>query len=831
MPRFAYPGTGCTLALLLWASALPAQTPAPAVRLIAHPAAVELHGPQARHRILVSAAAADGSMIDVTGKAAFRSERPDVVAVAADGECTARGDGAARVAITYNGQSLTVPVTVRRAAEVRAPSFTNDVLPLLTRMGCNQGACHGKGAGQNGFRLSLRGYAPEWDHAWITREFSGRRVNRAAPEASLLLRKPLGQAPHEGGKLLAEGSRAHRLLLDWIGAGTPGLSKGDPAVRRIDILPGDRRLRPGQEQPLLVRAEFSDGQWQDVTWLTQFVSADASVAEVDANGLVRMLRPGETTVRATFMGQVAVVLLTAPHEQPVRPELLAQRNNFIDEHVFNKLAALRIEPSDLCTDEAFLRRAYLDTLGLLPTPEEVRAFLAEKAADKRAKLIDRLLERPEFVDFWALQLGDLLQNRKESDHDVRGTKGVRAFHEWLRRQVAVNRPWDELARDVLTVTGTTRESPAVGYFIVTVGEHREAERSAVVASVAQTFLGTRIGCAQCHNHPLEKYTQDDYYHFAGFFSRVKLQRKDPKQGPTTLLVSAPDPNANKRPVGVTQPRTGQFLKPQPLDRSAPDIKPGDDPRQALARWMTDPNNESFAGAMVNRLWAHFLGVGLVEPIDDLRASNPPTNPALWKALVKEFVAHKFDRKHLMRLILNSRTYQLSAATRPTNATDTRFYSHYYARRLPAEVMLDALARSTGVPDSFPGYPVGVRAVQIPDPSLKSYFLSLFGRSERITACACERTGAVTMPQLLHLQNGESVVRKIGAPEGRLAGLLKAEKADAEVIEELFLATLARRPSAAERRAVEAELSGEARDVVFRDLFWALLNSKEFAFNH
>jgi hypothetical protein len=829
MPRVVHLGTGSTLALLIWTSALPAQAP---FRLVPHSASVELDGPHARHRILVSAVAPDGSTRDVTAKATFQSEQSSVVSVTADGECSARAGGVTKVTVRFGGQSVSVPVTVRRAAEVRPPSFVNDVQPLLTRLGCNQGACHGKGSGQNGFRLSLRGYAPEWDHAWITREFSGRRVNHAAPEASLLLRKPLGEAPHEGGKLFAKGSRPYRLLLDWIRAGAPGPHKDDPAVRRIEILPGDRLLRPGQEQQLLVRAEFAGGLWKEVTWLTQFVSGDASVAEVTPGGLVRMLRPGETTVRATFMGQVAVVLFTAPYEQPVRPELLAKRNNFIDEHAFNKLAALRIEPSDLCTDEAFIRRVYLDTIGLLPTPNEVRGFLADRAADKRARLIDRLLERPEFVDFWALQLGDLFQNRKESDHDVRGTKGVRSFHEWLRRQVASNRPWDELARDVLTVTGKTSEQPAVGYFIVTVGEHREAERSTVVASVAQTFLGTRIGCAQCHNHPLEKYTQDDYYHFAGFFSRVRLERKDPKQGPTTLKVSAPDPNANKRPVGVVQPRTGQFLKPQPLDRAVMDIKPGDDPRQALARWMTDPTNEAFAGAMVNRLWAHFLGVGLVEPADDLRASNPPTNPALWKALVKEFVSHMFDRKHLMRLILNSRTYQLSSATRKSNEKDARFYSHYYARRLPAEVMLDALARSTGVADAFPGYPVGVRAVQIPDPSLKSYFLSLFGRSERITACACERTGDVTMPQLLHLQNGESVVRKIGAPEGRLAKLLKAGASDTQVIEELFLATLGRLPDAAQRRAVQAELAGgEARDEVFRDLFWSLLNSKEFAFNH
>jgi hypothetical protein len=831
MPRFAPLGTASTLALLLWSSALPGQSPGPA-NLTPHPAALDLRGPQARHRLLVSATAPDGSVTDVTARATFRSDRPAVVSVSADGECTALADGTAKVTVSHGGKSVTVPVTVSRSAEARPPSFVNDVEPLLTRLGCNQGACHGKGAGQNGFRLSLRGYAPEWDHTWITRELDGRRINRADPEASLLLRKPLGRAPHEGGKLIAEGSRAHRLLLDWLRAGAPGPQKDDPSVRRIEVLPGNRLLKPGQEQQLLVRAEHEGGIWKDVTWLTQFVSGDPSVAEVDAGGKVRMVRPGETTVRATFMGQVAVVLLTAPHDRPIRPELLAKCNNFIDDHVFNKLAALRIEPSELCDDSAFIRRVYLDTIGLLPAPAEVRAFLAARAPDRRAKLIDRLLERPEFVDFWALQLGDLLQNRKESDHDVRGTKGVRALHEWLRRQVALNRRWDELARDVLTATGTTTERPAVGYFVVTVGEHREAERSAVVAAVAQTFLGTRIGCAQCHNHPLEKYTQDDYYHFAGFFSRVQLQRKDPKQGPTVLKVSAPDPNRNKQPVGVVQPRTGKFLAPQPLDRSRPEVRPGDDPRQALAAWMTEPNNEHFAGAMVNRLWAHFLGVGLVEPVDDLRASNPPSNPELWKALVKEFVARKFDRKHLMRLILNSRTYQLSAATRPTNAKDTRFYSHFYARRLPAEVMLDALARSTGVPDQFPGYPVGVRAVQIPDPSLKVPFLALFGRSERITACACERTGDVTMPQLLHLQNGESVVRKVGSPQGRLVALLKAKRADAEVVEELFLATLSRLPSAAERRAVQEELSsGEGREVVLRDLFWALLNSKEFAFNH
>jgi hypothetical protein len=718
------------------------------------------------------------------------------------------------------------------ATAPRPPSFINDVEPLLTRLGCNQGACHGKGAGQNGFRLSLRGYAPELDYAWLTREFGGRRISLSVPEDSLLLRKPLGLAPHEGGQVFRENSREHQHLSAWVRAGAPGPDPKDPALRRLEVLPASRTLAPGQEQQLTVQAEFSDGSRRDVTWLVRFDSNDVGMAEVDARGLVRVRRPGETAIRAAFLDQVATVIVTSPFERALKPDLYTARNNFIDDRVFTKLAALRIEPSGLCDDATFLRRASLDTIGMLPTAEEVRAFLADQRPDRRARLIDTLLERPEFVDNWALQLGDLFQNRKERDHDVRGTKGVRAFHEWLRAQVAANRPWDELARAVLTASGKSTDNPAVGYFIVTVGEHAEADRSEVVASAAQAFLGTRIGCAQCHNHPLERYTQDDYYHFSAFFSRIKLQRQDPRQGPSTLLVSAPDPNQNKNAVGVVQPRTGAFLKPQPLDRSPVDIQPGEDPRLKLAAWMTDPKNEYFSGAMVNRLWRHFLGVGLVEPVDDLRASNPPSNPELWQALNREFVTHGFDLKHLMRVILNSRTYQLSAATRPGNEADNRFYSHFIVRRLQAEVLLDALGQATGVPDSFPGYPAGIRAVQLPDPTLKSYFLTLFGRSERVTACACERAGDITMPQLLHLENGESVLQKIAHPEGRLAGWLKAKKPDAILVEEMFLATLSRPPTAAETAAVNASLAtADHREEFYRDLFWALLNTKEFAFNH
>jgi hypothetical protein len=723
----------------------------------------------------------------------------------------------------------------------KPPSFLNDVMPLFTRFGCNQGACHGKGAGQNGFRLSLRGYAPELDYAYLTREFAGRRLSVTAPEDSLLLRKALGVTPHSGGKLFARGSQPHKVLLDWLQAGAPGPRLDDPAMASIDVLPAKQSLRPGDTLQLSVRARYTDGSTRDATWLSRFDSNDAGMASVDAAGTVRVLRHGETAIRVAFQGQVGVVVVAAPGEQAVDPAKFAQRNNFIDDLVFAKLAALHIEPSELSSDSQFLRRVYLDTIGILPTPAEARTFLADVRQDKRAQLIDALLDRPEFVDYRALLLGDLLQNRRERDHDVRGPKGVRAFHVWLREQVAVNRPWDELVREVLTAKGTTTANPAVGYFVVTVGEHDPPDSSEVVASVAQAFLGTRIGCAQCHNHPLERYTQDDYYHFAAYFSRFRLDRKDPVEKPTTLLVNVgKDGKRRTDPVGVAQPRTGRFLAPQPLDRTVIEVKPDQDPRVQLAAWITGPRNEYFSGAMVNRVWKQYLGVGLVEPVDDLRASNPPTNPELWAALNKEFVTRGFDVKHLMRTILNSRTYQLTSATRPGNAADTRFYSHFYARRLSAEVLLDSLCQSTGVPEQFDGYALGIRVGQMPETGLKTYFLPLFGKSERVTACACERNGEVTMPQLLHLQNGQTVIYKINDGKGRLNTMLRNKTwTDDAVMDELYLATLARPAPEDIKARVRMELidnfrKGEefrSREEVFRDLFWSLLNSKEFAFNH
>lgn len=780
--------------------------------------------------------------------------------------------------------------TTAFAQESTRPSFVNDVEPVLTRYGCNQGACHGKGAGQNGFRLSLRGYAPELDHGWIVKELEGRRVSLVVPEDSLLLRKALGLVPHGGARVIKSGSTGHQVLLDWLKAGAPGPDKNEPRITGLSAAwkgetPAVGKI--GDERQLVVTATYSDGSTRDVTWLTQFASNDAGLADVDANGQLKIHRNGETAIRAHYQGQVAVIVVSVPFDRPA-PDLTQNRNssvpgNFIDEHVFAKLAALRIPASAPSSDATFVRRVFLDTIGTLPTEAEVQTFLSDNRPDKRARLIDDLLQRPEFVDLWTMLMADLFQNRKERDHDVRGVKGVRAFHQWLRTQVAVNRPWNELVRTVLTSSGNSDEHPELGYYVVTIGEFRQTQQSDVVASVAQAFLGTRIGCAKCHNHPLEKYTQDDYYHFAAFFSRVAFDRKSPQMGATELLqatehqqnqqrhlenlrkqlaekdaspVPENEDDARKReqqltdlrkqiegvvadiervrmaPVMVQQPRTNEQLKAQPLDRSEPLIQPGSDPRVALVDWMTSGHNESFNGSIVNRIWKHFLGVGLVEPVDDLRASNPPTNTALWKALNEDFAAHGFDLKHLMRTILNSQTYQLSSETLAENEADTKFYSHYYARRLTAELLLDALSQVTAVPDQFLGYPDGIRAQQLPDPGLDSYFLRLFGRSDRVTACACERAGDVTMSQLLHFQNGDTISRKIEASNGSLAELLKATPDNAAAIDRLFLATLSRKPSQTEANAVLSQLNQNgAREEIFRDLFWALLNSKEFSFNH
>ncbi len=877
----------CITGLLLLSLAFRAHSvgAADSPQLKVYPTTITLDGAHDRAGIVALFNSSDGRTLDVSAQVKLTSSKPELVRIESR-EVISLADGEAELIVQHAGQQTKIPLTVKNAAAQSPPSFRHDVLPVLTRFGCNQGSCHGKLAGQNGFKLSLRGYAPEWDHGWLTREFYGRRISSTSPADSLLVRKPNGREPHGGGRLFTPGSRAEQVLLDWIAANTPNVIADEPAVASLEVLPGDRTAAAGDTQQLAVYAHYADGRVRDVTWLAQFYTNDVSVIEVSPAGLVKCLRPGETVVRVHFQGEVVVTQFSIPFADAVPAELLAERRNIVDQHVFNKLAALRIPPSPAADDATFLRRVYLDTIGTLPTISESDKFLADAAPNKRPQLIEELLQRPEWVDFWTLQLCDQLQNRKERDHDVRGTKGVRSFQTWMRKQLAANRSWDKVAADVLTAQGSVGEHPELGYFIVTLGEQRRVEDSEVVASVAQAFLGTRVGCAKCHNHPLERYTQDDYYRFAAFFARVQLQRKNSTEGMTKLVVGSEDEDReqkqlddrqkkleearqklagkegkeleqaqqevdrkqkeldeqtkklaeSKRSPKVRQPRTGQMMPPLPLDRSEVATADGEDPRASLVRWMHQPSNGAFAGNMVNRLWKHFYSIGLVEPVDDLRASNPPSNRDLWQALCREFVAHGYDLKHLQRLMLNSRAYQLSSGTLAANELDNRHYSHYYARRLPAEVLLDAISQVTAVPDQFQGYPVGLRAIQVPDPGVSSAFLAMFGRSDRVTACACERSGEVTLPQLLHLQCGDGLTQKLNQPESRLKQLLADKTENEPLARAVFLAALARQPRPGELQAVQAALAGTklddgSREEAMKDLFWAVMNTKEFAFNH
>ncbi len=712
-----------------------------------------------------------------------------------------------------------------------APSFVNDVVPVLTRLGCNSGGCHGKLAGQNGFKLSLRGYAPELDHVAITRDARGRRLARSRPRESLLLAKPLMRVPHQGGHRLKAGTPEYQTLLAWIAAGAPGPTGKEPVITRLEIEPPSATYTPGKTVALTVRARDSAGGVRDVTRLALFKSNEEGLARVDESGRVEALRPGATSVMASFMGEVAVHVVARPYDQQVDPASFVARSNFIDDHVMTRLRELRLEPSPPADDASFLRRASIDLTGELPPAEVAATFLADPSPTRREVLVDRLLASPAFVDYWSLAWGELLQNRRERDNDKRGRKGVRGFAHWIREQVRGDRPWDEVVRDVLTARGPLVDEPAGGYFIV----NRKPEDLAEAA--AQAFLGTRIMCAKCHNHPLERYTQDDYYGMAAFFSRVKTDGKPTDRGPA-VDVGSPGrrrgggARVDAQQVGVSQPRTGKFLPPRPLDRSTVAIEPGDDPRDAMAAWMTAPTNRTFARSIVNRVWKRFFAVGLVEPVDDLRATNPASNEPLLEALADDLIAHKYDLKRLMRLIATSRTYALSSDPLPTNAADRTFFSHYLPRRLSAEVLADALAEVTGVPEAYEGHAVGVRAVQLPDPDVRNDLLDTFGRPGRVSACACERTADVTMPQVLHLMNGDALNRRLADGEGRLAGLLRSGKPNREVVDSLFLAALSRRPTESQWLTIKSALeAGDGREAVFRDLSWALVNSKEFLFGH
>ncbi len=712
---------------------------------------------------------------------------------------------------------LAAPDAVSAAEPDLPVSFRNQLVPMFTRLGCNAGGCHGKASGQNGFKLSLLGYDPAADHAAIVKEARGRRVFPAAIEQSLFLTKALGTAPHGGGRRLVQGSDDHQLLLRWLKEGTPFGPADEPTVTKIACTPKDATLTQTGEQKIRVTATYSDGSTRDVTREAQFKSSQENVAVVDLSGLIAARGDiGESAVMARYLGHVdvcSVVVPTVnnPEKGVAWPEL--PRGNFIDEHVRAKWKRLGLIPSALSDDATFIRRVYLDAIGTLPTTLEVRAFLADKSADKRAKLIDKILERPEYADFWAMKWGELLRNKRRAGQEA--LRGTVAFHDWIHDQFNRNVPYDQFVRDIVAANGTVDRSPPVIWY-------REVKGVALTNDTAQLFLGTRLNCAQCHHHPYEKWGQDDYFRFQAFFDRVAFKGSK-HQGEQTIYVRKLDKNRQE----VPNP------KPRGLDGPDVDVPDGDDPRHKLVDWMTAPENPYFARAIANRYWGHFHSRGLVEPVDDMRVTNPPSNPALLDALAKDLVEHKYDLKHLARTIMNSTTYQLASDPRPGNVHDQQNFARAYPRRLIGEVLLDATSRVTGVAEVFDGMPVGMRAIQLPDEAVPSYFLDTFGRPSRESACDCERTRDGNLAQALHLLNSPGLQAKIANPKGTVAKLAADTRSDESVIEELYFAVYARAPRQAEQDTMSRFLSRrkDDRKAALEDMVWALLNSKEFLFNH
>lgn len=797
-----------------------AASPFTALRVL--PSDVRLEGPLATQRLLATATRADGSVADVTASVRWIAAAPKVAALSGT-RVAAQGNGRTVLVARLGGLSARVPVTVTSANADIHYSFQNDVVPVLARLGCSAGTCHGANSGKGGFKLSLRGYAPELDFLSITRQQGGRRISREAPDASLFLRKPLMEVPHAGGKALERGSREYYTLLGWLVEGAPGIDEKTPHVTGLQLLPGPRLYRVGEKQQLLARATYSDGTTRDVTDRALFKTNDPSMASVTEEGLVSAAAPGATAVMAKYADQLAAVNVTLPYAQKPNPAAFRKPANFVDQAVYARLRELNLEPSPPCTDEEFVRRAYLDVLGTLPTVEEVRRFLGNPEPDRRAKLIDEVLARPEYASIWALKLCDLFMIRRE--HLQR--RNTVMLQQWFTEQFLQNRPWDQLVADLLTTNGAVSEKPQLLWWVSRQATRPNARgwvRSYELTgeAVAQVFLGQRIQCAKCHNHPTEKFTQDDYYHFAAIFAQVN---GDGPADPVPTRILANDAGE------VRQPRTGQLMVARPLDHADLQLTEGTDRRQRFAAWLTGAGREVFARNITNRIWARLLGQGIVDPVDDLRSTNPPRNEALLAGLSQELINQKWDLKQLMRTIMLSNTYQASAVPTKLNQVDSQFFSHYPVRRLQAEEMLDAVAQVTGVPDRYATYPVGTRAIELADPELNNLSLDTFGRPNRTTPCECDRGATPTLSQALELFNGESLQAKLKSPDGIVADLAKDGRPDAEVIEELFLRALARRPTSMEAAQVEKALrAAPNREEGLQDLLWALVNTKEFMFH-
>ena len=798
------------------------------------PSSISITGPHHSQRIVVEGTFLDGHQEDLTERATLSVSNTDVAGLRAGSVLEPVAGGQSKITASLRGHQATAQLTVSDYTTATTWSFRNDVLPVMTKVGCNSGPCHGAAAGKNGFKLSLRGYDPVTDYYTLTHQALGRRTDRVQPARSLILLKPTATIPHGGGRRFGVDSAEFRVMSGWIAQGMPAPSESDAMLKEIQVLPHEASLTPGAQQQLIVMGVYSDGHSADVTHWAKFDSGDEGVATVDNDGHVTMHGSGEAPVTVWYQSHVAFSRLRIPFPYKLEDVVFrnAPRHNYIDDLVLNHLRVLHIPPSPQAGDSEFVRRAYLDAAGILPSPSEVEKFLHDPSSDKRIHLIDELVKRPEFVDYWAYKWSDLLL--VSSNH--LSNEEMWSYYRWIHASVAEDKPWNQLATEIITANGNTLKNGAGNYWVI----HRDPLD--ISENMAQAFMGINISCAHCHNHPLAKWTQKDYYGMANLFARVRLK---------TFSDSGSRPGVGPifNNVTVYSAPTGEFmdsrlmipLPPKPLDAAALSTDVPGDTRLYFAKWLTSEDNPFFARNIVNRVWRNFMGRGLIEPVDDLRDTNPATNEELLNALVKDFVAHHYDVDYLIRTIMQSAAYQASSKPLKENADDDKYCSHFLIRRLPAEVLLDAYSQVTQTPESFEGYPSGTRGLQLPDTAVKSFFLTTFGRPERAQTRESERSSVPTITQALHIINGDTLNNKLRAPSSSVAMLMHLGFTDEQIVDYLYLASLSRHPSAAERTALLQALSSaehekiagedDARRTALIDMSWALLTGEEFMFDH
>lgn len=778
---------------------------------------VSISGRDAGQQLVVTGQYDSGQTRDWTRKATYEVSPAGIVGIDPTGLITPVAEGEATVHVTAApGIDGSLQVRVTNLVQDLPINFANQITPVFTKYSCNGGGCHGKSGGQNGFRLSLLGFEPTEDYEYLVMEGRGRRLFPAAPDQSLLLLKATARQPHGGGQRIEFDSPAYRLLRRWIEQGMPYGKASDPVVTHLEVLPAQQLMEREGTQQIIAVAHYSDGSTEDVTRTTQFDSNDTEMAEVSVTGLVTTGKlTGSVAVMARYQGHVDVFRATIP--LGVNTDKLPPVKNFVDELVHRTLRSLGLPSSPACDDATFLRRVSVDIAGRLPTLDEAEKFLADQSPNRREAVIDRLLDSTDYADYFANKWAAVLRNKRRQDTEKPATF---AFHEWIRQSLHENKPYDQFVREILTATGTPGQSPPVGWY-------REVKDAAAqLEDTAQLFLGLRIQCARCHHHPFEKWSQQDYYGFSAFFSQVGR-----KKG----FVQNEERIYHKVGLATAQnPKTGQNVKPTGLGGEPLALSADQDPRHAMADWMSAKENPFFSRSLVNRYWKHFFGRGLVDPEDDMRVTNPASNPELLDALANDFAAHGFDLKHLVRTICTSTTYQLTAEPNEWNQDDKQNFSRYYPKRLNAEVLLDAIDQVTGTQTSFTGIPAGTRAVQLPDSGFSSYFLTVFGRPEASSACECERSSEANLAQSLHLLNSSEIQGKLTSASGSAAHLAGDKSRPHELrIRELYLLAFSRVPSTDEMAIALAHINKNEQDAkrAYEDIVWALVNTKEFLFNH